>query len=75
MPSPLTSLTDNSDASTLLHCPIQVGKASKELPTRLFMTSNFTSRASAGTLRYSSAIKNSDHATDVRASATLGTVK
>jgi hypothetical protein len=38
------------------------------------MTSNFTSTASAGALRYSRAMKNSDHATDERASATEGVV-
>ena len=69
-PSPFTSSTDSSDASTRAHCAIQWGKASKLLPTRFCMTSNFTSTASAGALRYSRAMKNSDHATDDRAAVT-----
>jgi hypothetical protein len=42
------SSTDSSEASTRAHCAIQAGKASKCVPTRLFMTSYFTSTASAG---------------------------
>ncbi len=34
------------------------------VPTRLCMTSSFTSTASAGTLQYSSAMKKSAHATE-----------
>ena len=40
-----------SDGSTLAHCAIHGGSASKLLPTRLFITSNFTRTASAGALR------------------------
>ena len=74
MPSPFMSSIDSSDASTRAHCAIQFGKASKWLPTRLFITSNLTSTASAGALRYSRAMKNSDHATEARAPATVGEV-
>jgi hypothetical protein len=74
MPSPLTSSTDNRELSTRAHCAIQVGNASKLLPTKFCMTSNFTSTARAGALRYSKAMKNSDHPTDARAAATVGEV-
>ena len=74
MPSPFMSSTDSSEASTRAHCAIQLGKASKWLPTRLFITSNFTSTASAGALRYKSATKNSVQATELRAPATVGEV-
>ena len=73
-PSPFTSSTDSSELSTRAHWAIQVGRASKLLPTRFCMTSNFTSTASAGALTYSRAMKNRDHATDERASATVGVV-
>ena len=39
------------------------------------MTSNFTSTASAGALRYRSAMKNSDQPTDARAADTVGEVE
>ena len=70
----MTSATEISDGSTLAHCAIHGGSASKLLPTRLFITSNFTSTASAGTARYTSAMKKIDQATDERASATVGVV-
>ena len=38
------------------------------------MISNFTKTASAGADKYSKAMKKSDQATDVRASATVGVV-
>ena len=69
MPSPFTSSMDNRELSTRAHWAIQLGKASKLLPTKCCMTSNLTRTASAGALRYSSAIKNSDHATDSRAAS------
>jgi hypothetical protein len=69
------SSTDSSEASTLDHCAIQLGKASKCVPTRLLMTSYFTSTAKAGAPRYSNPMKNSDQATEVRAADTEGTVK
>ncbi len=74
MPSPFMSSTDTSDASTRDHCASQLGSSPKLLPTRLFMTSNFTSAARAGALRYKSAMNTSDQATEVRAAATEGTV-
>ena len=74
MPSPFTSSMDNRELSTRAHWAIQLGKASKLLPTRFCMTSNFTSTARAGALRYSKAMKNSDHATEARAPATVGEV-
>jgi hypothetical protein len=67
LPSPLMSVTATSDWSTRAHCTIHGGSASKLLPTRCCITSNFTSTASAGTLRYSSEMKNSAQATDLRA--------
>ncbi|MNL73106.1 hypothetical protein D3C87_1985180 [compost metagenome] len=73
-PSPFTSSTDSSELSTRAHCAIQLGKASKLLPTRFCMTSNFTSTARAGALKYSSAMKNNDHPTDARAADTVGEV-
>ena len=73
-PSPFTSSTDSSELSTRAHWAIQVGRASKLLPTRFCMTSNFTSTASAGALRYSSAMKNRDQPTDARAADTVGDV-
>ena len=63
-----------SEESTLAHCTIQLGSALNSLPTRSFMTSNFTSAASAGTLRYSSTMNSSAQATDTRASDTVGVV-
>ena len=74
MPSPLTSLTEISEASTFAHCRIQDGRLSKLLPTRPCITSYFTSTASAGTLRYSRAMKNRAQPTEERASATVGVV-
>ena len=53
---------------------IQVGKASKRTPTRLFMTSNLTMAARAGALRYNRPMKNSVQATEVRAPDTEGAV-
>ena len=74
IPSPFTSSTDSSELSMRDHCAIQVGSESKLLPTRFAMISCLTSTANAGALRYSSAMKNSDHATDERAAATEGAV-
>ncbi|MNV64849.1 hypothetical protein D3C71_1575110 [compost metagenome] len=51
-----------------------MGNASKLLPTKCCMTSNLTSTASAGALRYNRAIKNNDQATDARVAATEGKV-
>ena len=73
-PSPLTSSTDSSEASTRAHCAIQFGSSSKRTPTRLFITSSLISAASAGAVRYSRAMKNRVHATEVRAADTEGTV-
>ena len=53
---------------------IQDGNESKLLPTSPCITSNFTRTASAGTLMYSKAMKNSAQVTEERASATVGVV-
>src|SRR6218665_76973 len=74
-PSRLTSCTDSRELSIRAHCAIQFGSVAKLLPTRFCMTSNLTSTARAGALRYSSAMKNSDQPTDARAPATDSTVE
>ena len=74
MRSPLTSCTEISPGSTRAHWAIQLGNASKLLPTRCCITSYLTSAASAGVARYSMAMNSSDQATERRVSATLGVV-
>ena len=68
MPSPLTSATCSSEPSTCAQLLIQAGSWSKRVPTSASNTSTLTSTASAGAVTYSSTMKNSDHATDTRAS-------
>src|SRR6218665_3584639 len=57
-PSRWTSRADSRELSIRAPCAIQFGSVAKLLPTRFCMTSNLTSTARAGALRYSSAIKN-----------------
>ena len=74
MPSPLTSATDSSDASTFCQLAIHAGNWSNGVPTSTEKTSNFTSTASAGAVKYSRKMKNSDQVTDCLASFTDGVV-
>ncbi|MCY1372610.1 hypothetical protein D9M69_598300 [compost metagenome] len=73
-PSWLISVTDSSEGSTLFHAETHWGNWSKGVPMSTWNTSNFTSTASAGAVKYSRKMKNSDQVTDCRASFTLGTV-
>src|SRR5688572_23552063 len=74
MPSLLTSATDSSVGSTRDQLAIQAGSSANGNPTRLLKTSYFTSTASAGAVKYSRKMKNSDQVTDSRASFTDGVV-
>ena len=74
MPSLLTSVTDSSAGSTRLQAEIHSGSLSKGVPTSTLKTSYLTSTASAGAVKYSKKMKNSDQVTDCRASFTDGVV-
>ena len=74
MPSLLRSVTDSSVGSTLFQLAIQAGSLSNGVPTSTLNISYFTSTASAGAVKYSRKMKNSDQVTESRASFTLGVV-
>jgi hypothetical protein len=74
MPSLLMSATDSRAGSTRAQLAIQAGNWSKGVPTSTLNTSYFTSTASAGAVKYSRKMKNSDHVTEARASFTEGVV-
>jgi hypothetical protein len=68
------SMTDSSEGSTFAQLEIHAGSWSKGVPTSTLKTSYFTSTASAGAVKYSTKMKNSDQVTDSRASFTVGVV-
>ena len=74
MPSLLMSEMANSAGSTFAQEPTQAGSLSNGVPTRTLNTSYLTRTASAGAVKYSKKMKNSDQVTDWRASFTDGVV-
>ena len=74
MPSLLTSVTDSSVGSTVAPVGDPAGSWSNGVPTSTLKTSYLTSTASAGAVKYSRKMKNSDQVTESRASFTDGVV-